>query len=105
MTARPRPIPHSMPSRHAILTTPSQTRSPPNMAARAASLPALLRHHDGSPEADAALDAFEKRHSGHALAMDKWFQIQAAAPGPRAVERVKALTGHPAFSITNPNRV
>ncbi len=83
----------------------SHFHSATNMTDRAASLSALLRHHDGSPEADAALDAFEKRHSGHALAMDKWFQIQAAAPGPRAVERVKALTGHPAFSITNPNRV
>jgi aminopeptidase N len=37
--------------------------------------------------------------------MDKWFQIQASVPGPKTVERVRALTGHAAFSMANPNRV
>ena len=37
--------------------------------------------------------------------MDKWFAIQAAIPGKRAVERVRALLSHPGFSIANPNKV
>ena len=39
------------------------------------------------------------------LVMDKWFQIQASVPGPQAVDTVRALTAHPAFSMANPNRV
>ena len=37
--------------------------------------------------------------------LDKWFQIQATVPGPGAVEAVAALMEHPAFSLSNPNRV
>jgi len=29
----------------------------------------------------------------------------AATPDPKTLDRVKALTGHPAFSMANPNRV
>jgi aminopeptidase N len=31
--------------------------------------------------------------------------LQAAIPEPATLDRVKALTGHPAFSMANPNRV
>ena len=37
--------------------------------------------------------------------MDKWFQIQASAPGAETLDRVKALMRHPSFSMNNPNRV
>ena len=37
--------------------------------------------------------------------LDKWFALQAAIPEPATLDRVRALTAHPAFSIANPNRV
>jgi aminopeptidase N len=76
-----------------------------NMTDRAAALAVLVHRHGGSPEAIAALSAFEKTYAGDALVMDKWFQIQASAPGSGTVDTVKALVAHPAFSMNNPNRV
>jgi aminopeptidase N len=63
-----------------------------------------LAHHE-APQAAAALAAFEERWRRDALVMDKWFTIQACVPGEGTVERVRGLTTHPAFSITNPNKV
>jgi aminopeptidase N len=59
----------------------------------------------GAPAADAALGAFEAKWQKDALVMDKWFAIQAAIPGKRSVEKVRALLSHPGFSIANPNKV
>ena len=39
------------------------------------------------------------------LIVDKWFTLQATIPEPATLDRVKALTKHPAFSFANPNRV
>ncbi len=39
------------------------------------------------------------------LIIDKWLALQAIIPEPATLERVRALTGHPAFSMANPNRV
>jgi aminopeptidase N len=75
------------------------------MTDRAAALAVLVQHHGGHSETIDALAAFEKTYAGDALVMDKWFQIQAGAPGAGTVDTVKALTAHPAFSMNNPNRV
>ncbi|RVD70503.1 aminopeptidase N, partial [Mesorhizobium sp. M4A.F.Ca.ET.029.04.2.1] len=83
----------------------SHFRSASNMTDRAAALTVLAHRHAGSRQAVEALAAFEAKYGGDALVMDKWFQIQAGVPGPRTVEAVRALTGHPAFSMANPNRV
>jgi aminopeptidase N len=37
--------------------------------------------------------------------MDKWFAVQAGARLPGVLEEVKRLMGHPAFSLSNPNKV
>jgi aminopeptidase N len=37
--------------------------------------------------------------------IDKWLALQAAMPAPATPARVMALTAHPAFSMSNPNRV
>ena len=37
--------------------------------------------------------------------MDKWFTIQPCGPGEGTVDRVRRLMAHPAFSLTNPNKV
>ena len=57
------------------------------------------------PERAAALDDFYDRYSGDPLIVDKWFALQASIPERATLDRVKALTAHPAFSFGNPNRV
>ncbi len=37
--------------------------------------------------------------------IDKWFSLQATIPEPVTLDRVRALTRHPAFSTANPNRI
>ncbi len=59
----------------------------------------------GAMSAVAALSAFEQRWKDDALVMDKWFAIQASKPGEKTIEVVQSLMEHPAFSITNPNKV
>ncbi|MFO1255218.1 MAG: aminopeptidase N [Sphingomonadaceae bacterium] len=51
------------------------------------------------------LAAFHARHAGDALVIDKWFALQAGSLHPAALDQVKALAGHPDFTLTNPNRV
>ncbi|PSJ61321.1 aminopeptidase N [Pseudaminobacter soli (ex Li et al. 2025)] len=76
-----------------------------NMTDRAAALSVLAHRHRGSQQATDALASFEARYCKDALVMDKWFQIQASTPGAEAVDIVRSLMEHPAFSISNPNRV
>ena len=57
------------------------------------------------PERQAALDAFYDRFKNDALVIDKWFALQAAAQRPGTVDEVLKLSGHPDFSMTNPNRL
>ncbi len=74
-----------------------------NMTDSMTALAALV--YAGSPLAAAALEQFEQRWKDDALVMDKWFSLQAAKPGADASLRVERLLQHPAFSLTNPNRV
>jgi aminopeptidase N len=76
-----------------------------NMTDRAAALTVLTHRHPDSAYAKDALAAFEQRFEASPLVMDKWFMIQASVPGHGTADRVRALMEHPAFSITNPNRV
>ena len=57
------------------------------------------------PERQAAFDDFYRRYDGDPLVIDKWFALQAVIPEPETLDRVRALTAHPAFSLANPNRV
>jgi aminopeptidase N len=57
------------------------------------------------PERAAALDDFYARYADDPLIVDKWLTLQATIPEPATLDRVKALTKHPAFSFANPNRV
>ena len=51
------------------------------------------------------LAAFHARHSGDALVIDKWFSLQAGSLHPDVLAHVRALAGHPDFTMSNPNRV
>lgn len=53
---------------------------------------------------DAALEKFYKDANGDALVLDKWFTVQALADLPDVLDRVKKLTKHPDFTLSNPNR-
>ena len=51
------------------------------------------------------LRAFGEKWAHDPLVMDQWFSVQVTRPQSDAIERVKYLMGHPAFSLKNPNRV
>jgi len=88
---------------HAIRLAATQYKAADNMTDRMAAL-GTLSLHDG-PERTAAFDDFYQRYSDDPLIIDKWFSLQAMTPDPATLDRVRALTGHPAFSMSNPNRV
>jgi aminopeptidase N len=81
----------------------AQMESSENMTDTLAALQGLVWTE--APVADRLLEQFEKQWSDDALVMDKWFSMQAAIPGHRAVERVRDLLRHPGFSLANPNKV
>jgi aminopeptidase N len=74
-----------------------------NMTDRIAALQALTLCD--CADRTAALEDFYRRYANDPLIVDKWLFLQAAIPEPATLDRVKALTGHPAFSMANPNRV
>ena len=57
------------------------------------------------PEREDVLAAFYEQWQHESLVIEKWFAIQAASILPGTLERVKALLKHPAFKMTNPNKV
>ena len=87
----------------AIARAFAQYQSADNMTDRMAALETLALHD--RPERAAALDDFYKRYADDPLIIDKWLALQAAIPEPATLDRVRALTKHPAFSVANPNRI
>jgi aminopeptidase N len=57
------------------------------------------------PEREERLAAFYERFRDNALAIDKWFTLQALSLHPQVIEQVRALSDHPDFTIRNPNRL
>ena len=80
-------------------------RTATNMTDLVAALTVLAVRFTGSDASREALADIERRFGDNPLVMDKWFQIQALAPGHEAAARVEALQGHPAYDAGNPNRV
>lgn len=74
-----------------------------NMTDRMASLSTLARID--CPQRQAALDAFYSAAGGNHLVVDKWLALNAMSPLPSAVDDIRALMDHPAFSLANPNKV
>ena len=90
-------------SSEAILRASSQYENADNMTDRMAALETLALHD--RPERTSALEDFYARFADDPLIIDKWLVLQAMIPEPATLERVRVLTEHPAFSMTNPNRV
>ncbi|WP_296425177.1 aminopeptidase N [Yoonia sp.] len=79
----------------------AQYASADNMTQQLAALTALLK----TGKADAALSGFAAQWQNDRLVMDKWFGLQVACAAPdQAAETAARLTGHPAFTMKNPNR-
>ncbi|MGA9948911.1 MAG: aminopeptidase N, partial [Xanthobacteraceae bacterium] len=87
----------------AIARAFAQYRDADNMTDRMAALDTLSQHD--RPERKQAVEDFYKRYADDPLIIDKWLSLQAAIPEAATLDRVKALTEHPAFSVANPNRV
>ncbi len=52
-----------------------------------------------------AVDAFYKQWQSDNQVVEKWLAIQASADVPDALLKVKQLMQHPAFSMSNPNKL
>jgi aminopeptidase N len=89
------------PSAAAIALAEQQFDAAGNMTDRSAALAALI--NGAVPAAARALHAFHGDFEREALVIDKWFALQAGAPGTD-VAAVRTLMQHPAFTLKNPNR-
>ncbi len=76
-----------------------------NMNDTFAALRRIVHLHGSRQHREQAVAAFYRAHRDNALVLDKWFAVQAAAPGKGAWKGVKQLMGHEQFTSTNPNRV
>jgi aminopeptidase N len=59
----------------------------------------------GGVARDKALASFHYAWHLEPLVLDKWFSVQGRDPNEDALERIVALTRHPDFEPTNPNRL
>ena len=80
-----------------------QYRAADNMTATQGAL-AVLSHMEAQ-ERKLALDHFYDRFRDNALVLDKWFSLQVMSQRADTVKRVDALSRHPDFTLSNPNRV
>lgn len=103
----PKPHPCLLPTPpfHALLSSllpPCRFRAATNMTDRITAL-TCLAESSSSAAKDAALQEFYESNKDQPLNLLKWLRVQAASSAPGNVARVKALVGHPAFNISNPN--
>ena len=75
-----------------------------NMTDRLGALASLVNAH--SELATPALERFHAQFKGNALALDKWFILQAEAceRDGQVFARIRQLMQHPDFALANPNR-
>ncbi|MDE0350843.1 MAG: DUF3458 domain-containing protein, partial [Gammaproteobacteria bacterium] len=77
-----------------------------NLTDREAALSIMLESERiADARKQAACDGFYERWRHEALLVDVWLRLQAGCERPGALEQVRSLERHPAFDITNPNKV
>jgi aminopeptidase N len=74
-----------------------------NMTDRAQALFLLAAY--GGKDGERALTDFHDRWKGDHVVIDAWFAAQAQSPQASTLKRVEALTHHPLFALTAPNKV
>ena len=83
----------------------SQFEKATGMTDRYSALSALASMDgEGADLRDKAIQKFFDDAKGDALVLNKWFTVQALADLPDVLDRVKELTKHPDFTLSNPNR-
>ncbi len=87
----------------AVALLQAQLAGARNMTDQLAAL-RLLASTD-APSRQSSLDAFAEQWKDEALVLDKWFMIQAGSSRADTLDRVIALTKHPAFDLKIPNKV
>ncbi|MEE9335600.1 MAG: aminopeptidase N, partial [Granulosicoccaceae bacterium] len=92
-----------LPEQDWLTLASEQYRTAGNMTDRVAALTALM--HVSGEERTNALTDFYQHYEDQRLVIDKWFSIQATVPSNDAVDTVMRLSVHPAFELSNPNRV
>jgi len=85
----------------ASLTT-KQLASASNMTDELAALVTLTRL--GGQRVDHTMEDFFTRWKHDPLVIDKWFSVQSMRNHAGGIEAIKALTEHPAYDPSNPNR-
>ena len=80
-----------------------QYRSAGNMTDQLAALRGLV--HSDRPEKQQVIADFYNQWQAEALVVDQWFMVQASSPQPDALSQVCSLMNHPAFEMTNPNKI
>jgi aminopeptidase N len=80
-----------------------QYRKADNMTEMFGALSVLVLHAPSLR--DEALDHFYRKFEADHLVIDKWFSLQAMIPESGALDHIRALMQHPAFSMSNPNRM
>jgi aminopeptidase N len=76
-----------------------------NMTDKAAALSALVNCPAATKYAEQALSEFELDYRDETLVMNLWLQIQAINSQPDGLARVRKLMSHPAFTMSNPNKL
>ena len=64
----------------------------------------ILSNEETAASKAAFADFYDRWKDDH-IVIDKWFAMQATSHAANAVSRVRKLTQHPLFNITNPNKV
>jgi aminopeptidase N len=80
-----------------------QVQTANNMTDTLAALSTLVQHD--WPESQQQLERFYTQWQHDPQVVDKWFSIQAGSRLPGTLEKVRQLMQHPAFRLTNPNKV
>ncbi|MDR9469139.1 aminopeptidase N [Marinospirillum sp.] len=88
----------------ALQLAEQQFQQADNMTDQQAALTGLA-HAENSEPGEKALKEFARQWAHDPLVMDTWFSIQVTRPHPDALDRVKTLLEHPAFSMKNPNKI
>lgn len=81
----------------------SQYKTCDNMTDKMAALKAVV--NGDAEKGEELLAGFYATWNKDPLVVYKWLALQALCTLPGTLERVKALTRHPAFSLKNPNKV
>lgn len=81
-----------------------QFRQANNMTDKIAALTAIAHH---TMQDASEIEAYYEEYQGEALAIDKWFMVQATKPvsvDEMSIQKVTELLNHPDFTLKNPNR-